>query len=69
MNYAGVKSIIMLLIFTNGIWLHSSLRTGQYRARYVQKSWMSLDKHINVFPEAMLLRILFSYRDNAFDLE
>lgn len=69
MNYAGVKSIIVLLIFMNGIQLYNSLRTGQYRARYVQKSWMSLEKYMNVFPEAMLLRTLFSYRDNVLDLE
>lgn len=60
MNYAGVKSIIVLLIFMNGIWLYSSLGTGQSRARYVQKSWMLLDKHTNVPLEAMLLRTLFS---------
>lgn len=70
MNYTGVKSIIVLLILMSGIWPHSFLRTGQYRARDdVQKSWMSLDKHMNVFPEAMLLRTLFSYRDNVLDLE
>jgi len=69
MNYAGVKILIVLLIFMKGIWLLSSLRTGQYRARYVQKSWMSLDKHMNMLLEARLLRTLFSYRDNILDLE